>query len=88
MTKNQQNWKKFPFSTARKVGLIKLMNEIVREDIGDDDLYEVWIAEGVPDGAGEDDFDYIAEDDSLYYQTIELFCKLTKLDLEIDNEGT
>lgn len=70
----------------RRRGLLEMMNTIAMEDFDDEDIYEDWICEGVPDGADTDDYNMMAEDDDMYYQTVELFTKLLKQALEIDDE--
>ena len=45
-------------------------NEII--DLGDEEAYEWWIAMGVPDEPSEDDFKWIASNDSEYEETLQL----------------
>ena len=50
--------------TLLKMNLLGGMDSYIRE-LGDEGIWEVWIAYGVPDGATEDDLQFIAEDDEL-----------------------
>lgn len=63
--------------TLLKMNLLGGMDSYIRE-LGDEDIWEVWIAHGVPDGATEDDLRFIAEDDELWQDTCELFGRLIK----------
>ena len=63
--------------TLLKMSLLGDMDSYIRE-LGDEDIWEVWIAYGVPDGATEDDLQFIAEDDKLWRDTCGLFGQLTK----------
>ena len=63
--------------TLLKMNLLGGMDSYIRE-LGDEDIWEVWIANGVPDGATEDDLRFIAEDDELWRDTCNLFGQLIK----------
>lgn len=63
--------------TLLKMNLLGGMDSYIRE-LGDEDIWEVWIAYGVPDGATEDDLQFIAEDDELWRDTCGLFGQLIK----------
>ena len=63
--------------TLLKMNLLGVMDSYVRE-LGDENIWEVWIAIGVPDGATEDDLQFIAEDDELWRDTCDLFGRLIK----------
>lgn len=63
--------------TLLKMNLLGGMDSYIRE-LGDEDIWEAWIANGVPDGATEDDLRFIAEDDELWRDTCELFGRLIK----------
>ena len=60
-----------------KQNILSGMDSYIRE-LGDEDIWEVWIANGVPDGATEDDLQFIAEDDELWRDTCNLFGRLIK----------
>ena len=63
--------------TLLKMNLLGGMDSYIRE-LGDEDIWEVWIAYGIPDGATEDDLQFIAEDDELWRDTCGLFGQLIK----------
>ena len=60
-----------------KQNILGGMDSYIRE-LGDEDIWEVLIANGVPDGATEDDLRFIAEDDELWRDTCDLFGRLIK----------
>ena len=60
-----------------KQNILGGIDSYIRE-LGDEDIWEVWIANGVPDGATEDDLQFIAEDDELWRDTCNLFGQLLK----------
>lgn len=60
-----------------KQNILGGMDSYIRE-LGDEDIWEVWIANGVPDEATEDDLRFIAEDDELWRDTCGLFGQLIK----------
>ena len=63
-----------------RVGFLRMMDDYVREVIGDDDIcVNVWFAEGVPDGSDEDDLISIAEDDDLWVECVECFARCCQL---------
>lgn len=63
--------------TLLKMNLLGGMDSYIRE-LGDEDIWEVWIAYGVPDEATENDLRFIAEDDESWQGTCELFGRLIK----------
>ena len=63
--------------TLLKMNLLGGMDSYIRE-LGDEDIWEAWIAYGVPDGATEDDLQSIAEDDESWRETCSLFGQLIK----------
>ena len=46
------------------------------QNANDEDIYMVWVANGIPDGADEVDLLYIALEDSAYKECFDLFVKL------------
>ena len=46
-------------------------------ELGDEEIYLAWIEEGVPDEPDDDDMLEIAEDDALWFDTVEVFSRLT-----------
>lgn len=64
-----------------RIKLLRFMDKEVCEVIGDEDIWEIWIAEGVPDCANYSDFEYIAESDIDFNEVFELFFEIfMKLD--------
>lgn len=49
-----------------RINLLKQMNEYICDTIGDEEIWETWIAVGVPDEARDEDYAYIAEDDEMW----------------------
>lgn len=60
-----------------KQNILGGMDSYIRE-LGDEDIWEVWIAYGVPDWATENDLQFIAENDELWRDTCGLFGQLIK----------
>lgn len=52
------------------------MNEYILECVGDEDIIQKWLADGVPDGADEDDLMEIAEDRREFERIAYLFGNL------------
>lgn len=50
-----------PKNIAARVELLKAMDTIVR-NLDDESVMDLWLTNGVPDGASESDYEYIAED--------------------------
>lgn len=57
---------------------LKLMDSIARKTDDEDLFYDYWLALGVPDGAKEDDYIYIAKDDELYNDIVKAFRVVVK----------
>jgi hypothetical protein len=62
--------------TLIRMNLLGGMNDYIINVIGDETLTESWLIDGVPDEATEDDLKEIAEDDDLWYDTVEEFQRL------------
>ena len=54
---------------------LKVMDQFVHS-INDEELMEDWLANGVPDEASDDDYNYIASDNELYYGCIKIFKRI------------
>ena len=65
--------------TALRIGFLKDMHNYII-DMGDDDIYEIWIEEGIPDEPDEEIFEFIANNDDDWREVCELFGKLVKED--------
>ena len=50
-----------PENVAERVELLKAMDVVVRS-LNDEDVMDLWLANGVPDGANNSDYEFIAED--------------------------
>lgn len=60
-----------------RVEFIKALNEIVL-GLGDEELIEEWLINGVPDCPDEDDFEFIAENQNAFDETVNCFVRLSK----------
>lgn len=56
-----------------RINSLKEWDNYIRNAIEDEEVFEFWLAEGVPDGADEEDFKEIAEDDELWEWCREAF---------------
>ena len=61
-----------------RIKLLKGMNSYVCNTIGDEDIWETWIAVGVPDGATEEDYRFMAKDEDTWRETCVLFGEIIK----------
>jgi hypothetical protein len=60
-----------------RVEFIKALNEIVL-GLGDEELIEGWLMNGVPDCPSEEDFEFIANDQESFDETVNCFVRLSK----------
>lgn len=60
--------------------LAKDMDKYIRTRVNDENVFELWLMCGVPDGADEQDFIDIAEDNELWLDTVKTFAKCVALD--------
>ena len=60
-----------------RVEFIKALNEIIL-GLGDEDLIEVWLMGGVPDAPSEEDFEFIANNQDSFDETVNCFVRLSK----------
>lgn len=58
-----------------KMNILGGMNEYIL-NLGDEDIWETWIALGVPDAATEDDLEFIATDEETWVEVCRLFGRL------------
>jgi hypothetical protein len=63
---------------AERKKFLKQMNDYII-NLGDEEVWYTWIGLGVPDGATEDDYDFMAENDATWRETCELFGNLIKV---------
>lgn len=61
----------------RRISLLKDMHNYII-NMGDEDIYEIWIEEGVPDEPDEEIFEFIASNDNDWREVCELFGKLVE----------
>lgn len=60
-----------------KMNILGGMNEYIL-NLNDEDAIEPWLMCGVPDGATEDDLEYIAEDYEEWVDIVNLFARIVK----------
>lgn len=65
--------------TALRIGFLKDMHNYII-DMGDEDIYDVWIEEGVPDEPDDEIFEFIANNNDDWREVCELFGKLVEGD--------
>ena len=59
-----------------KIKLLKVMDKVIRNYDGDEDLIFWWLQEGVPDCASEEDYKFIASSAESFNETVELFVEI------------
>ena len=59
-----------------RIEILQQMNAYICDEIGDEEVWEVWNALGVPDCATDEDYRYMAEHDDTWRDTCALFGKL------------
>ena len=62
--------------TLIRMNLLGGMNDYIINVIGEEAIIDCWLSNGVPDEATEDDLKEIAEDDELWFETVEEFQRL------------
>ena len=67
--------------TANRMALLKTMDQIIRDESASDEGYAFtrWITEGIPDGADDELYEEIAEDDDMWCGMCELFGELIRI---------
>ena len=60
-----------------RIELAKQMNQYII-NLGDEEIYDAWFEEGIPDGPQEDDYKFFANDDEQWKELCELFGELVK----------
>ena len=65
---------------SKKAKLLKGMDRFIRYNISDEELFEDWLALGVPDEHTDEDLEFIAGDPELYNDCVELFARLVIAD--------
>jgi len=64
-----------------RINFVHQMHDFII-NLGDEEIYEVWIMGGVPDEPCEEDFEYFADDATNFRELCELFGKLVAVDME------
>lgn len=59
--------------------LLKDMDKIVRDTVIITEVFDMWLTNGVPDGADDTDFKKIAEDDELWLDCVNAFAKVMNM---------
>lgn len=60
-----------------RIAVLKAMDNAIR-NMNDEMAVDPWLMCGVPDGADDDDYEYIAEDHEEYAEMVKLFAKIVK----------
>ena len=60
-----------------KVEFIKALNEIII-GLGDEDLIDLWLMNGVPDQPDQEDFEFIANNQKSFDEVVNCFVRLSK----------
>ena len=60
-----------------KVEFIKALNEIIL-GLGDEDLIDIWLMNGVEDCPTDEDFEFIANNQESFDETVNCFVRLSK----------
>lgn len=63
----------------------KQMDDYLRENISNEDFFwHIWATMGIPDGATEDDYKDLGDDDEFWTDCLEAFMRCVLLDKEDD----
>ena len=68
----------------KRIKILKEMEQYLADNIDEGVYYDIWKAEGVPDGYDESDFANIAEDDLLWVDAVCAFATCCKEELYMD----
>lgn len=61
-----------------RMEILRSINDIFISIVQDENLIEIWLRNGIPDGATTFDLLDIAEDDELFCEILDLFARLIK----------
>lgn len=61
-----------------KVRILMTLNKVILEDVGDDNITDIWFSEGIPDEPSEDDYYFIATNRENFIDVCNLFDNLTQ----------
>ncbi len=73
--KARNDWKNDVIQS--RIALLKAMDNAVR-NMNDERAFDPWLMGGVPDGATEEDYEYIADNHEDYIGTVKLFANIIK----------
>ena len=63
-----------------RIEFLKQFDYYVRNVIGDYEIiWNIWLADGLPDGYGEDELNFIASDEECWLNCVEAFAKCCKV---------
>ena len=62
--------------TILRMNMLGGMNAYVLDYVADENLIDMWLMCGVPDGATEDDIKEMAEDDNLWVDAVNTFKRI------------
>ena len=62
-------------ATLLRANLLGGMDTYIREVIGDEDILEHWLEDGLPDDCDQDELMNIAEDEDEFYHMVDVFDK-------------
>ena len=63
-----------------KIAVLQAMHEFVINRFNDEENIMVWLTYGVPDCPNESDYEFIAENEESFNETVDLFNRLCKLE--------
>lgn len=58
-----------------RVKILKEMNAYILDVIGDEEVFDDWWVNGVPDSPSEEDYEIIASDDNSWYYVVKVFAR-------------
>ena len=62
-----------------RINLLKQMHQYI-VDIGDEDIYDAWVTDGIPDEPSEEDYEFIAKYDREWTNVCREFGQLILID--------
>lgn len=62
-----------------RLQLVHQMHKYIM-DTGDEEIYEVWMRDAIPDEPCEEDFEYFADDTTEFKELCEIFGRLAHVD--------
>lgn len=62
-----------------RAAFLEQFDEYIRENIDDEEIFDYWLEQGVPDGADIDELVEIAKDEELWFDCVIAFAKCCAL---------